>query len=155
MGKVSKELRDQKKIKIIKGSPDGIWDYKLVSFANDSTHFLACDVFVIQFDNSRKRYVFKNPNQRRLWFHEFRETVMTPRLTNFGSFQMKILPNDAYHYFDDWYGKNWKKVAMTGSYDHQADQHLIPMAFQIPTFMTNPNFHNNISTILHPQNKYS
>ena len=155
LDKVRRELRDKKKIKIIKGSPDGIWDYKLISFANESKHYFACDVFVIQFDKSKKLYTFKNPNQRRLWFHEFSESVMTPRLTDFGSFQMKILPSEAYHYFDDWYGKHWKTVAMTGSYDHQVDQHLIPMAFEIPIFMTMQHFHKNISTMLHPKHTNS
>ena len=148
LDKVGRELRDKKKIKIIKGSPDGIWDYKLISFANNATHYLACDVFVIQFDKFKNRYVFKNQNLRHLWFHEFSESVMIPRLTDFGPLQMKILPTEAYHYFDDWYGKHWKTVAMTGSYDHQADQHLIPMAFEIPTFMTMQPFLKNISTML-------
>ena len=132
LGKIRDELSKNKDIKIVKGAVDGIWDYKLVDNSKNSKHYLACDVFVIQFDKSRNIFTFRNANLRNLWPHEYSETVLHPMLRKFGSFQMRILPSEAYDHFDDWYGKSWKNIGMTARYDHRADQHLIPMAFQIP-----------------------
>ena len=128
---VQKDLSSSEMIKIIKGGKS-IWDYKLVSFSNTSTLYPACDVFIIRLDKLRNKYVFRNANLRATWPHEFNESLIRPILTEFGDFKMRMLPTSAYSYFDDWYGKAWRNVAMTAAYDHTADQHLIPMAFEIP-----------------------
>lgn len=135
LGNVRHELLNDKMIKIIKGRTDGIWDYKLISISNSSKVYPACDVFIVRLDKLKHKYVFRNSNLGATWPHEFNESLLHPTFTDFGDFQMRILPSSAYHYFDDWYGKSWGNVAMTSRYDHTADQHLIPMAFQIPRWM--------------------
>ena len=129
------ELLKDKKVKIVNGGSNDIWDYKLVSIYNEQKMFPACDVFVVKHAEARNAYVFRNAYLTSLWPYEFNESLMHPILTNFGTSQMRILPIDAYHWFTNWYGKSWRNVGMTARYDHTHDQHLIPMTFQIPNNM--------------------
>ena len=131
-GKIRMELLE-KQIKMRKGRPDGIWDYKL-EFSSEIRG--SCDVFVIEHDKSGNTYIFKNPRARRVWHAEFKESVINPILTKFGSFQMRILPNGSYHHFNHVYGKHWKIVAKTPPWDHYTDQDLKPMSFLIPESIT-------------------
>ena len=137
LGKVRKELSKNRNIKILKGVPGGIWDYKIYNPTDDSLSYLACDVFIIHRTNQsrRKVYTYRNEKTRNWWPYEYDEETLKPILTKFGQFQMRILPEDAYYYFDHLYGKGWKYVAKTAKYDHHADQHLIPMTFLIPSSM--------------------
>ena len=133
LGKVRKELLENKKIKIVKNTADGPWDYKLFSVSKESKNNVFCDVFVIELDKSRNTYIFKNPSARNVLRYEFKESTVHPILTKFGSFQMRILPSYFNNnYFNDCYGKYWKTVAKTPIEDHYTHQWLIPMSFQIP-----------------------
>ena len=145
LGKVRKELSKNRNIKVLKGVPGGIWDYKIYNPTDDSLSYLACDVFIIHRTNQsrRKVYTYRNEKTRNSWPYEYDENTLKPTLTKFGAFQMRILPENAYFYFDHLYGKRWKYVAKTAKYDHHADQHLIPMTFLIPSSMQIPN--SNIS----------
>ena len=132
LSKVQNELLKDKKIRIVEGSPDSVWDYKLVSVLRQSKLFPTCDVFVMRLDITRKMYTFRNVNLKNTRNHKFNESAMHPKLINFGHFQMRVLSNDSYEYLFNEYSKYWRSVASTKHYDHYADLPLIRMTFHIP-----------------------
>ena len=97
LGKVREELLEKKKIKMVKNTAGGPWDYKMFSVSKESQNYVFCDVYVIEFDKSKSNYIFKNPSARNVMRFEFKESVIHPILTKFGSSQMRILPS----YFND------------------------------------------------------
>jgi phosphorylcholine metabolism protein LicD len=141
LGKVREELLEKKKIKIVKNTKDGPWDYKLFSTSQESKNHVFCDVFVIELDKTRNTYIFKNPSAQKVLRYKFKESLIHPILTKFGSFQMRVLPsyfNDKY--FSHVYGKHWKTVAKTHTEDHYTHQWLISMSFEIPESIKTRNF---------------
>ena len=133
LNNISTNVWNKNNIRIVKGHPKGVWDYKLSSKKSDSDMFPSCDIFVIKLDAKRNKYIFKNANLRRTRSHEFNITEVTnPGLTKFGSFRMRVLSAGAYEYLNNRNGKYWRHVGLTKHYDHTFDQHLIPMAFEIP-----------------------
>ena len=135
LDKVHSELSKNSSIKVRKGVPGGVWDYKIYSSLDPSLSYLACDVFVIHRKNQtlRSGYTFKNKKPRNLWPRNYDEATLTPILTKFGDFKMRILPNNEYtNNFDREYGKNWRHISQTANSDHRTDQCLIPMTFLIP-----------------------
>ena len=137
LGKVLSELSNNMNLKVKRGVPGGFWNYKIYSSTDPSLSYLACDVFIIhrKIQSRGKFYTYKNKETRNLYPHEYDKDSLTPVLTDFGEFQMRVLARDAYVYFDYEYGKHWKHIAKTRRYDHYADQHLIPMTFLIPSDM--------------------
>ena len=137
LGNVLSELPNNMNIKVKKGVPGGFWNYKIYSSTDPSLSYLACDVFIIhrKIQSRGKFYAYKNKETRSLYPHEYDKDSLTPVLTDFGEFQMRVLARDAYFYFDYEYGKHWKHIAKTARYDHYADHHLIPMTFLIPSDM--------------------
>ena len=141
LGKVREELLEKRNIKIVKNTSEGPWDYKLFIVSKEAKTNAFCDVVVIELDKSRNSYMFKNPTARKVLRYEFKESVVRPVLTKFGSFQMRILPS----FFNDinfkhFHGKHWKTVAKTPIEDHYSHQWLIPMSFQIPESNITGNF---------------
>ena len=132
LSKVRNELLKDKKIRIVKGRPNGVWDYKLSSISKGSKLFPTCDIFVLRLDRTRKMYTFRNVNLKITRDHKFNKSAMHPMLKNFGHFQMRVLPYDSYEYLTNDYGKYWREIAWTKHYDHYANLPMIPMAFQIP-----------------------
>ena len=137
LDKVHSELSKNSSIKVRKGVPDGVWSYKIYSSLDQSLSYLACDVFVINRKNQSlgNGYTFKNKVPRNWWPHYYDDVTLTPTLTKFGDFQMRILPSNAYINFDREYGKNWRHIAQTAHSDHRTDTQLIPMTFLIPPSM--------------------
>ena len=131
--KISDNEWNENNIKIAKGYSSGVWDYKLFHANSDSGNFPSCDVFVITLDTFHNKYVFKNSNLNRNRPHQFDVTeVRNPTLSKFGDFHMRVLSPKSYEYLNNRKGKYWKHVGFTKHYDHSYDQHLIPMAFEIP-----------------------
>ena len=131
--KITKDKWDEDNIEVIKGPLNGVWDYKLFRSKSDSGMFPSCDVFVITLDEIKQKYIFRNSNLRKTRHHVFDiSQVMHPVLTKFGNFYMRILSPSAYEYLTNEKGKYWRNIGFTKHYDHSFNQHMIPMAFEIP-----------------------
>ena len=138
--KISDNEWKENNIEIVKGYSSGVWDYKLFPTNSNSGNFPSCDVFVITLDTFKNKYIFKNPNLNRNRPHQFNVTeVRNPTLSKFGHFHMPVLSPGSYEYLNNKKGKYWKHVGFTKHYDHSYDQHLIPMAFEIPNSLKQVN----------------
>ena len=126
---IRSELLNDKNIKIVNGTSNGYWDYKLVHISNE---FPNCDVFVLRLDKSRKIYTLRNERHRLSSAHIFNQSAMHPTLTRFGHFQMRILTSNDYEYLSNEYGKYWRNIAFTNIWDHYSDVAMYKIAFQIP-----------------------
>ena len=151
LGDVRNELMSQRVLKIRKAPPQAVYDYKIYRPLNSPNP--SSDVYIIRFDNVSNKYTYRNANLRFSWPVEFNASLMYPKLTDFGSFQMRLLPSRAYYYFN-WYGASWMKIGITPRWSHDANDNLIPMAFQIPHSLKHYSYAPNISILNSEFSKY-
>ena len=129
-GQIKKKLRDDYGISVAKDR-SVVLNYKKNGPMSSNMHPVI-DVWVCSFNSKINQCYYRNTVAKRPWSMEFNASVMHPELKEFGNFQMRMLPINAYNNFDKIYGETWPYLCRTSGYDHNLNKGFSPMAFVIP-----------------------